>query len=73
MVDAMTDRFACLMANHGMLAAGRDLNQAMWRATELEALARQYQLALATGRVATLDGTPVGSGLDLPVGAAIAG
>ena len=53
-VDAMTDRFACLMANHGMLAAGRDLNQAMWRATELEALARQYQLALGTGRVATL-------------------
>jgi L-fuculose-phosphate aldolase len=36
------------------LAAGRDLNQAMWRAIELEALARQYQLALATGRVAAL-------------------
>jgi L-fuculose-phosphate aldolase len=48
-VEAMEERFACLMANHGMLATGRDLGQAMWRATELEALARQYQLALAAG------------------------
>jgi L-fuculose-phosphate aldolase len=32
-----------------MLTAGRDLDQAMWRATELEALARQYQLATTFG------------------------
>jgi L-fuculose-phosphate aldolase len=56
-VEAMTDRFACLMANHGMLAAGRDLDQAMWRATELEALARQYHLALAIGPTVTLSAT----------------
>jgi L-fuculose-phosphate aldolase len=48
-VQAMEGRLACLMANHGMLAAGRDLAQAMWRATELEALARQYLLADAAG------------------------
>jgi L-fuculose-phosphate aldolase len=48
-VGAMIDRFACLIANHGMLTAGRDLDQAMWRATELEALARQYQLATTFG------------------------
>jgi L-fuculose-phosphate aldolase len=46
---AMQDRHACLMANHGMLACGQDLAQAMWRATELEAVARQYHLALAIG------------------------
>jgi L-fuculose-phosphate aldolase len=46
---AMRDRHACLMANHGMLAAGRDLAQAMWRAIELEALARQYLLAQGAG------------------------
>jgi len=46
---AMRGRHACLMANHGMLASGRDLAQAMWRATELEALARQYLLAQAAG------------------------
>jgi L-fuculose-phosphate aldolase len=48
-LEAMQDRLACLMANHGMLACGRDLTEAMWRAVELEAVARQYQLAIATG------------------------
>jgi L-fuculose-phosphate aldolase len=46
---AMQDRHACLMANHGMLACGQDLAQAMWCATELEAVAHQYHLALAIG------------------------
>lgn len=48
-VEAMTDRTACLLANHGMLAAGAGIAQAMWRAVELEAIARQYQLALQIG------------------------
>jgi L-fuculose-phosphate aldolase len=48
-LEAMQGRDACLMANHGMLACGRDLAQAMWRAVELEAVARQYHLALAAG------------------------
>ncbi len=47
---ALQDRSACLIANHGMIACGRDLSQAMWRATELEALARQYITCLAVGR-----------------------
>ncbi len=45
-VEALQDRSACLMANHGMIACGRDLGQAFWRATELEALARQYHACL---------------------------
>ena len=45
----MHERQACLMANHGMVACGRDLSLAMWRAVELEAVALQYQLALAAG------------------------
>jgi L-fuculose-phosphate aldolase len=53
-LEAMQDRHACLMANHGMLACGRDLPQAMWRAVELEAVARQYHLALAAGGVVLL-------------------
>ncbi len=48
-IEAMTDRTACLLANHGMLAAGAGIEQAMWRAVELEAIARQYQLALQIG------------------------
>ena len=48
-VEAMQDRTACLMANHGMLAAGLGLQQAMWRAVELETIARQYYLAAQLG------------------------
>ena len=46
---ALEGRTACLLANHGMIAAGTDLDQAMWRAVELEALARQYCLSLNLG------------------------
>jgi L-fuculose-phosphate aldolase len=46
---ALEGRSACLLANHGAIACGRDLEQAMWRAVELEALARQYILALQAG------------------------
>lgn len=48
-LSAMHERKACLLANHGMLVAGENLAQAMWLATELEALAQQYYLALQLG------------------------
>ena len=48
-IRAMKDRSACLMANHGMVAAGADLHEAMWAAVELETLARQYCHARAAG------------------------
>ena len=40
-IDAMTDRTACLLANHGMIAIGETLAKAMWRAIELETIAKQ--------------------------------
>lgn len=46
---ALEGRTACLMANHGMIATGADLDEAMARAIELETLARQYYLTLAIG------------------------
>ena len=46
---ALEDRHGCLLASHGMLVCGRTLDQAMWRATELETLARQYHLARQIG------------------------
>lgn len=46
---AMEGRNGCLMANHGMLAAGPTLARAMWLAVELETLARQYVTTLALG------------------------
>ncbi|MDA4848660.1 class II aldolase/adducin family protein [Hoeflea poritis] len=48
-LTAMEDRSACLLANHGMIAAGDSLKQAMWRAVELETLARQYCQSLQLG------------------------
>ena len=46
---ALEGRNACLLANHGILAAGPDLDRAMWLAVELEALARQYVNSLLIG------------------------
>jgi L-fuculose-phosphate aldolase len=48
-LKAMEGRNACLMANHGMIAAGVDLDRAMWLAVELEPLARQYFNTLQIG------------------------
>ncbi|NDY92928.1 class II aldolase [Ideonella sp. TBM-1] len=46
---ALQDRHACLLANHGLIATGARLEAAFHLALEVEALARQYLLALATG------------------------
>ena len=48
-IEAMKDRTACLLANHGMIAIGDTLAKAMWRAIELETIARQYYLSLQIG------------------------
>lgn len=48
-VEALRDRKACLLAQHGMIAVGSSLTQAMWLAVEVETLARQYHGALQIG------------------------
>lgn len=48
-VAAMKDRKACLLANHGLIAAGRDLDEAMAVAIEIESLCQQYLIARQTG------------------------
>jgi L-fuculose-phosphate aldolase len=47
--DALTDRSACLMANHGAITTGDTLHRALWRMEELENLAKVYLLAMSTG------------------------
>ncbi len=49
-VKAMKDRTACLLANHGMITLGETLAKGMWRAIELETLARMYVLSLGIGK-----------------------
>lgn len=48
-VAALADRRACLLANHGMIAVGRDLAAALALAVEVESLAEQYWRALQVG------------------------
>ena len=52
---ALEGRNACLMAHHGMVVFGRDLDQALALAIELEALCEQYWRVLQLGTPALLD------------------
>ncbi len=49
-IKAMTGRKACLLANHGMIAVGQDLVDAMRVAIEVESLCEQYWRALQIGQ-----------------------
>lgn len=46
---ALIDRKACLLANHGMIALGRDLDDALAMTVEVENLCEQYWRALQLG------------------------
>ncbi len=49
-LEALRDRRACLLANHGMIAIGPDLQEALALAVEVEALCEQYWRALQIGK-----------------------
>jgi L-fuculose-phosphate aldolase len=46
---ALENRKACLLANHGMIALGRDLDEALAMAIEVESLSEQYWRTLQIG------------------------
>ena len=48
-LKALEGRNGCLLANHGMIATGANLDKAMWLAVELETIAKQYYYSLAIG------------------------
>jgi L-fuculose-phosphate aldolase len=52
---ALVDRNACLLANHGLVAAGATLAQAMKITLEIESLCEVYLKALAVGEPVRLD------------------
>jgi L-fuculose-phosphate aldolase len=56
-VSALGHGYACLIANHGALAAGRSLEHAYRIAWEVETLAAQYARAVALGVPRLLDRT----------------
>ena len=51
---ALTDRRACLLAHHGMIALGKALDEALALAVEVETLAEMYWRALQLGEPARL-------------------
>jgi L-fuculose-phosphate aldolase len=48
-LEALSGRACALLANHGMVATGRDLSEALWLAVEVETLCKQYAVALQIG------------------------
>ena len=52
---ALEGRRGCLLANHGLLVAGRDLDEAFALAVELEELCEQYWRACQLGAPVLLD------------------
>ncbi|MCP8894567.1 class II aldolase/adducin family protein [Shinella daejeonensis] len=49
--NALVDRTACLLGNHGMICHGRTIDKAMATALRLEVLCRQYIAALQAGQI----------------------
>jgi len=54
-VAALAGRQACLLANHGQIALGPDIDRALEMAHAVEDLARQYCLTLQIGGPVSLD------------------
>lgn len=54
-VDALRERKACLLANHGMVVLARSLGEVLDLAVEVEVLAQQYWRALQIGEPNILD------------------
>jgi L-fuculose-phosphate aldolase len=48
-LEALTGRRACLLANHGMIALGEDIQSAFSLAQEVETLAKQYWISKQAG------------------------
>ena len=48
-LKALEGRNCCLLKNHGVIATGPNIKRALWLASEVETVARQYYLSLAIG------------------------
>jgi len=61
---AMEKRKACLLANHGLLVAGRDLDEVLALAVELEELCEQYWRACQLGEPVVLSAAEMAAVLE---------
>jgi len=62
--SGLKDRDACLMANHGQIAIGDTLDDALERAAEVETLAEQFYKVLTLGKPNILDKAQMADVLD---------
>lgn len=60
-VRALSERRACLLAHHGLIATGPHLRKALWLAVEVETLARQYHGCLQIGEPTLLPDAEIDS------------
>lgn len=49
-LKALKDRNACLLANHGAIAVGENLDKALWLANEVEVMAKQHMFTRLLGK-----------------------
>jgi L-fuculose-phosphate aldolase len=59
-LEALEDRLACLLGQHGQISLGRDFAHALWLANEVETLSRMYVQALVLGEPPVLDDAEMG-------------
>jgi L-fuculose-phosphate aldolase len=48
-LEALEDRLACLLGQHGQISLGKNLEHALWLAIEVETISRLYVQALTLG------------------------
>jgi L-fuculose-phosphate aldolase len=48
-LTALAGRHACILRHHGVIACGANLKRALWLASEVETLAKQFHLSLMLG------------------------
>ncbi len=53
-VEGFRERDGVLLANHGAIVVGENIRKALWRAVELEALAKVFYLASLAGPLVIL-------------------
>ena len=61
MLKAMEGRTGCLLANHGQICFGPNLEKALWLAGEIESNCHQYWAALLAGKPVVLDDSQMAS------------
>lgn len=63
-INALENRKACLLANHGMISTGKDMEEAIAIAVEIESLCAQYMLASQVGEPSILNSAQMVSVLE---------